>query len=29
MPYCEGSEERTDKYPFRIPHSFADWIGSA
>ncbi len=27
MPYCEGSEERTDKDPFRIPHSFADWIG--
>ena len=27
MPYCEGSEERTDKDPFRIPHSFTDWIG--
>ena len=27
MPYCEGSEERTDKDPFRIPHSFVDWLG--
>ena len=26
MPYCEGSEERTDKDPFRIPQSVADWL---
>ena len=26
MPYYEGSEEQTNKDPFRIPQSVADWL---
>ena len=26
MPYCAGSEERTDEDGLRMPHSFVDWV---